>query len=188
MTEKEKMLAGEWFSSPDDELTVERRRAERLLHRLNVELTADDEEYDTTLSELLAPDSEGFIRAPFHCDYGYNISLGEGSFLNFGCVILDLAPVRIGRRTLIGPNVQLLTAHHPFDVAQRAAGLEAGRPITIGDDCWLGGGVIVCPGVRIGDRVIIGAGAVVTRDIPDDSVAVGNPARVIRTLAKQPAR
>ena len=188
MTEKEKMLAGEWFSSPDEELTVERRRAERLLHRLNVELTTDDEAYRTTLRELLAPDSEGFIRAPFHCDYGYNISLGKGSFLNFCCVILDLAPVRIGRRTLIGPNVQLLTAHHPFDVAQRAAGLEAGRPITIGDDCWLGGGVIVCPGVRIGDRVIIGAGAVVTRDIPDDSVAVGNPARVIRTLAKQPAR
>ena len=133
---------------------------------------------------LLAPGSEGFIRAPFYCDYGYNISLGRGTFLNFDCVILDLASVRIGCRTLIGPKVQLLTAHHPFDVQQRAAGLEAGRPIEIGDDCWLGGGVIVCPGVRIGNRVIIGAGAVVTRDIPDDSVAVGNPARVIRTQGK----
>lgn len=159
MTEKEKMLAGEWFSSPDEELTVERRRTERLLRRLNVELTADDEAYRTTLRELLAPGSEGFIRAPFYCDYGYNISLGRGTFLNFDCVILDLASVRIGCRTLIGPKVQLLTAHHPFDVQQRAAGLEAGRPIEIGDDCWLGGGVIVCPGVRIGNRVIIGAGA-----------------------------
>lgn len=144
MTEKEKMLAGEWFSSPDEELTVERRRTERLLRRLNVELTADDEAYRTTLRELLAPGSEGFIRAPFYCDYGYNISLGRGTFLNFDCVILDLASVRIGCRTLIGPKVQLLTAHHPFDVQQRAAGLEAGRPIEIGDDCWLGGGVIVC--------------------------------------------
>ena len=146
MTEKEKMLAGEWFSSPDEELTVERRRTERLLRRLNVELTADDEAYRTTLRELLAPGSEGFIRAPFYCDYGYNISLGRGTFLNFDCVILDLASVRIGCRTLIGPKVQLLTAHHPFDVQQRAAGLEAGRPIEIGDDCWLGGGGIVCRG------------------------------------------
>ena len=98
---------------------------------------------------------------------------------------LDLAPIRIGRHTLIGPKVQLLTALHPFDATQRRTGLEAGRPITVGDDCWLGGGVIVCPGVAIGDRSVIGAGAVVTRDIPADSVAVGNPARVIRTLTRQ---
>ena len=140
--------------------------------------------YRAALREL-CPGCEGFIREPFRCDYGLNISIGEGSFVNFDCVFLDLAPIRIGRHTLIGPKVQLLTALHPFDAAQRRTGLEAGRPITVGDDCWLGGGVIVCPGVAIGDRSVIGAGAVVTRDIPADSVAVGNPARVIRTLTRQ---
>lgn len=102
--------------------------------------------------------------------------------VNFDCVFLDLAPIRIGCGTLIGPKVQLLTAHHPFDAATRGTALEAGKPIVIGDHCWLGGGVIVCPGVTIGDRAVIGAGSVVTRDIPADSVAAGNPARIIRTL------
>ncbi|MEE0622709.1 MAG: sugar O-acetyltransferase, partial [Alistipes onderdonkii] len=115
-------------------------------------------------------------------DYGYNIHMGEGSFVNFDCVFLDLAPIRIGCGTLIGPKVQLLTAHHPFDAATRGTALEAGKPIVIGDHCWLGGGVIVCPGVTIGDRAVVGAGSVVTRDIPADSVAAGNPARIIRPL------
>jgi len=161
-----------------------RDNATRLMHRLNVELCGHDDAYRAALREL-CPGCEGFIREPFRCDYGLNISIGEGSFVNFDCVFLDLAPIRIGRHTLIGPKVQLLTALHPFDAAQRRTGLEAGRPITVGDDCWLGGGVIVCPGVAIGDRSVIGAGAVVTRDIPADSVAVGNPARVIRTLTRQ---
>lgn len=182
MTEKEKMLAGEWFDPYDARLTTDRNRATRLMHRLNVELCDHNAEYRSTLRDLLCPGSEGFVRAPFHCDYGYNIALGEGSFVNFDCVFLDLAPIRIGKDTLIAPKVQLLTALHPFDPAERASGLEAGKPITIGDNCWLGGGVVVCPGVSIGDRSIIGAGAVVTKDIPADSVAAGNPARIIRKL------
>ena len=170
MTEREKMLAGGWFDPRDAELTAIRDNATRLMHRLNVELCGHDDAYRAALREL-CPGCEGFIREPFRCDYGLNISIGKGSFVNFDCVFLDLAPIRIGRHTLIGPKVQLLTALHPFDAAQRRTGLEAGRPITVGDDCWLGGGVIVCPGVAIGDRSVIGAGAVVTRDIPADSVA-----------------
>ena len=179
--EKEKMLAGERFDPHDAELTADRDRATRLMHRLNVECCGHDDNYRATLGEL-CPNVRGFIREPFHCDYGYNIHMGEGSFVNFDCVFLDLAPIRIGCGTLIGPKVQLLTAHHPFDAATRGTALEAGKPIVIGDHCWLGGGVIVCPGVTIGDRAVIGAGSVVTRDIPADSVAAGNPARIIRTL------
>ena len=128
---------------------------------------------------------EAMIRAPFHCDYGYNISIGKGSYVNFNCVFLDLGPIRLGQRCLIGPGVQLLTAVHPMNAAERATGKEKGAGIEIGDDCWLGGGVIVCPGVKIGCRCVIGAGSVVTHDIPDDSVAAGNPARVIRTATDE---
>ena len=138
MTEREKMLAGGWFDPRDAELTAIRDNATRLMHRLNVELCGHDDAYRAALREL-CPGCEGFIREPFRCDYGLNISIGEGSFVNFDCVFLDLAPIRIGRHTLIGPKVQLLTALHPFDAAQRRTGLEAGRPITVGDDCWLGG-------------------------------------------------
>jgi len=181
-SEKEKMLAGEWFAPRNEELTADRDRATLLMHRLNAECPGHDAAYRAALREL-CPNAAGFIRAPFYCDYGYNIHIGEGSFVNFDCVFLDLAPIRIGRNTLIGPKVQLLTPHHPLDPDLRATGREAGKPITIGDNCWLGGGVIVCPGVRIGNGAIIGAGSVVTRDIPANSVAVGNPARVTRTLS-----
>lgn len=181
MTEKEKMLAEEWFDANDAELIRDRDRARRLTHRLNVELCDQNATYHATLRELCPGLDGAFLRAPFQCDYGYNLYAGEGSFINFGCVCLDLAPVRLGRRCLIGPNVQFLTAIHPMDALERATGIEAGRAIEIGDDCWLGGGVIVGPGVRIGARCVIGAGSVVVHDIPADSVAVGNPARVIRT-------
>lgn len=182
MTEKEKMLSGEWFNPFSAELIEERTRATRLMHALNSEAAGVHDEHYMTLMRELCPQIEGFIRTPFYCDYGYNIYIGEGSFVNFDCVMLDLAPIHIGRRTLIGPKVQLLTAIHPLDATERASGIEGGSTITIGDDCWLGGGVTVCPGITIGDRSIIGAGAVVTHDIPSDSMAVGNPARVIRTL------
>ena len=182
MTEKEKMLAGEPFDPFDAELAADRDRARRLTHRLNVELCEQDDTYCATLRELCPGIGTALIRAPFYCDYGYNIHMGEGSFVNFDCVFLDLAPIRIGCGTLKGPKVQLLTAHHPFDAATRGTALEAGKPIVIGDHCWLGGGVIVCPGVTIGDRAVVGAGSVVTRDIPADSVAAGNPARIIRPL------
>lgn len=183
MTEREKMLSGEWFTPQDPELTAIRDRATRLMHQLNVELCGHGEEYRAALREL-CPGCEGFIREPFRCDYGVNISIGEGSFVNFDCVFLDLAPIRIGRHALIGPKVQLLTALHPMEASERRTGLEAGRPITVGDDCWIGGGAIVCPGVTIGDRAVVGAGAVVTRDVPADSVAAGNPARILRKLTE----
>lgn len=175
MTEKEKMLAGEWFHPNDAELEQDRTRARHLTHRLNVTLKDKDATYLATLREL-CPGVEAMIRAPFYCDYGYNISIGKGSYVNFNCVFLDLGPIRLGQRCLIGPGVQLLTAVHPMDATERATGKEKGAGIEIGDDCWLGGGVIVCPGVKIGCRCVIGAGSVVTHDIPDNSVAAGNPA------------
>lgn len=181
MTEREKMTQGEWFDPADRELHEARRQATRLMHRFNSELADHDRSYRETMVEL-CPDCRGFIRAPFYCDYGFNIHIGENAFINFDCVFLDLAPIRIGDRTMLGPKVQLLTAHHPLEAAERATGKEMGRPIVIGADCWLGGGVIVCPGVTIGDRSIIGAGAVVTHDVPSDVIAAGNPARVIKKL------
>ncbi len=179
MTEREKMTAGAWFDPFDSELDEARNTAAQLRTQLNALPAMRTPAYLDTL-RALCPHVEGFIRAPFYCDYGFNIHIGEGSFVNFNVTMLDLAPIRIGSHTLIGPNVQLLTAVHPMDADERREGLECGLAITIGDDCWLGGGVTVCPGVSIGARSIIGAGAVVTHDIPADSVAVGNPARVIR--------
>jgi maltose O-acetyltransferase len=123
------------------------------------------------------------IEPPFQCEYGCNISLGEQVFFNFNCVVLDVAPVRIGARVLIGPGVQIYTATHPLSAEQRKAGLEAGRRIDIGDDVWIGGGAILCPGVRIGSGSVIGAGSVVTRDLPHGVLAAGNPCRVIREIA-----
>jgi maltose O-acetyltransferase len=172
---KEKMLAGELYRAGDPELVAERRRARELLRRL-----PDD---PGALAELLGHLGEGAeIVAPFACDYGYNISLGAGSFVNAGCVFLDCAPIEIGERTQIGPAVQLLTADHPLDAETRRAGLENAKPISIGADAWLGGGVIVLPGRNIGAECVIGAGSVVTKDVPGGVVAAGNPARVLRRL------
>jgi maltose O-acetyltransferase len=135
------------------------------------------------LTELLGALGTGSeILAPFRCDYGYQVSIGDRTFVNYGAVFLDVARITIGNDVQLGPNVQLLTATHPIDPEARRAGWESGEPITIGDNAWLGGGVIVCPGVRIGEDSVIGAGAVVTRDIPASVVAVGNPARVVRRI------
>ena len=143
------MLAGEWFHPNDAELEQDRTRARHLTHRLNVTLKDKDATYLATLREL-CPGVEAMIRAPFYCDYGYNISIGKGSYVNFNCVFLDLGPIRLGQRCLIGPGVQLLTAVHPMDATERATGKEKGAGIEIGDDCWLGGGVIV---QRFGDLI-----------------------------------
>jgi maltose O-acetyltransferase len=148
------------------------------MDRYNASIAATQRDHAALLREMLAEVGEGaYIRPPFHCDYGYNISLGRGVFLNFNCVILDVVKVTIGDRTQIGPGVQILTADHPRDPAQRRAGLEFGRPVTIGADVWIGGGAIVLPGVGIGDGAIVGAGAVVTRDVAAGATVVGNPAR-----------
>ncbi|MDB5379316.1 MAG: maltose acetyltransferase [Rubritepida sp.] len=173
------MLAGELYSGADPELQAEIAATAAWLVQYNAASVETPALRLARLRERLAEVGEGaVIRPPFHCDYGWNIHLGAGAFLNFNCVILDVVPVSIGDRTQIGPGVQILAADHPRDAATRAAGLESGRPIRIGADVWIGGGALILPGVTIGDGGIIGAGAVVTRDVPAGATAVGNPARV----------
>jgi maltose O-acetyltransferase len=182
--EKQKMLRGELYLASDSVLAEERQRARRLLHRMNVEMPGGTPgSYAVVVRELL-PNAKPptWIQAPFYCDYGYNIHLGEDVYFNFNGVVLDGAVVTIGARTQFGPNVQLYTASHTLEAEPRRRALELAKPITIGRDCWFGGSAVVCPGVTIGDRCVIGAGAVVTRDIPDDSFAAGSPARVIRSI------
>jgi maltose O-acetyltransferase len=182
-TEKEKMLAGELYDALDPQLTEERTKARLLLKALNESREDEPEERARILKELIPHAGEGlWLQPPFYCDYGSNMHIGEKVFFNFNCMVLDVAPVTIGARTLFGPNVQLYTATHPLHYKERASGLEAGKPITIGADVWVGGSAVICPGVSIGDRSVIGAGSVVTKDIPADVFAAGNPCRVIRAL------
>lgn len=177
-TEKQKMLAGELYRADDPELVADNRRISEWMARFNATM-ARPEDREALLREAFAHiGREVTIRPPFHCDYGYNISLGDGVFLNFNCVILDVVAVTIGNGTQIGPGVQILTADHPRDPQARREMLEFGRPIRIGRNVWIGGGAIVLPGVTIGDDAIIGAGSVVTRDVPAGGTAVGNPARL----------
>lgn len=181
-SEKHKMIHGEPYDPRDPELVADRGRARELLHKLNACPPGDDAARAALTAALLGRETDAFLQAPFFCDYGYNITVGSGFYCNFNCVILDVAPVTIGDRVLLGPAVQIYTATHPLDAAARAGGLEGGSPVRIGDDVWIGGGAIVLPGVTIGDRAVIGAGSVVTKDLPADVVAAGNPARVIRKL------
>jgi maltose O-acetyltransferase len=177
-TEKEKMLAGELYNADAPELQAEMAVTHKWLARYNAALGASASDLRKILLERLAAVGEGvMIRPPFHCDYGFNISLGAGVFLNFNCVILDVVEVIIDEKTQIGPGVQILTADHPRDAAERASGLEFGCPIRIGRNVWIGGGAIILPGVTIGDNAVIGAGSVVTRDVPGGVTAFGNPAR-----------
>ena len=183
MTEKEKMLAGELYNATDPRLVEERRRARDLLHAFNDTRDAETERRAEIIRELFGSAGEGvLIEPPFFCDYGSNIRLGDRVFFNFNCVVLDVARVTIGSDVMFGPAVQVYTATHPMDFQTRRAGLEAGKPVTIGSDVWVGGGAIILPGVRIGSRTVIGAGSVVTRDVPDDVFAAGNPCRVIRPI------
>jgi maltose O-acetyltransferase len=185
-TEKEKMLAGELYDPLDQQLSDERLRARLLLKALNDSSEDQSAERNRIVKELIPHAAGGlWLQPPFYCDYGYNIKLGEKVFFNFNCVVLDVMLVTIGSRTLFGPNVQIYTATHPLDHRERAAGLEYAKPVTIGEDVWIGGSAVICPGVTIGDRSIIGAGSVVTKDIPADVFAAGNPCKVIRTLAPQ---
>jgi maltose O-acetyltransferase len=182
-TEKDRMLAGELYNPLDNELVQERLKARLLLKKLNDSREDETEERLSILEELIPGAGAGlWLQPPFYCDYGSNIKIGEKVFFNFNCVILDVAEVVIGSRTMFGPNVQIYAATHPMNHSERASGLEYGKPITIGDDVWVGGSAVICPGVNIGDRSIIGAGSVVTRDIPADVFAGGNPCRVIRSL------
>ena len=183
-TMRERMLAGELYLADDPELALDSMRARGLMHRLNTLDLTDTAGRQALLAELLGsfgPDSE--ILPPFRCDYGHQTFVGSRTFANFGLLCLDVARVTIGDDVQIGPNVQLLTPTHPIDPAQRRERWEAALPVTIGNNVWLGGGVIVCPGVSIGENTVVGAGAVVVRDLPADVVAVGNPARIVKTLA-----
>ncbi len=183
-TEKQKMLAGELYVFGGAELEADQRRICGWMDRYNAAIDRTLEERHALLREIFAQVGEGAtIRPPFHCDYGFNISLGAGVFLNFNCVILDVVAVSIGDKTQIGPGVQILTADHPRDPEQRRGGLECGRAIRIGRNVWIGGGAIILPGVTVGDDAILGAGAVVTRDVPKGATVVGNPARVV--MAKE---
>ncbi|AXY74376.1 sugar O-acetyltransferase [Paraflavitalea soli] len=182
-TEKEKMLAGELYDAMDQQLTEERTTARLLIKALNDSREDEPEKRAAILKDLLPHAGAGlWLQPPFYCDYGYNIKMGEKVFFNFNCVVLDVMSVTIGSRTLLGPNVQLYTAMHPMDHRERASGLEYAKLIVIGEDVWIGGSVVVCPGVIIGNRAVIGAGSVVTKNIPPDVFAAGNPCKVIRSL------
>ncbi|MFO1129505.1 MAG: sugar O-acetyltransferase [Rhodospirillales bacterium] len=180
-SEKEKMLAGELYVADCPELAADNRRICQWMDRYNSTQTRTQAQRQALLEEVFAYVGAGAnIRPPFHCDYGYNIGLGRGAFLNFNCVILDVVRVTIGDMTQIGPHVQILTADHPRDPELRARMLEFGRPVSIGANVWIGGGALILPGVSIGDHALIGAGSVVNRDVPAHGVAVGNPARLRR--------
>lgn len=181
---RERMLAGEPFVF-DDELFAEHARAQRLTERYNRTGYDDRGERRALLEELLGEVGEDVnVRPSLRCDFGSLISIGDGTFINWDAVLLDLAPIRIGADCQFGPRVQLLTATHPIDPEQRRQKWEMSLPVTIGDDVWLGGGVIVRPGVTIGEGTVVGAGSVVTRDLPGGVIAVGNPARVSREITE----
>jgi len=177
-SEREKMRQGQWYTCLDEELEALRMTARAAVHEHNSLDPARRRAAGPRLAALLGRLGDGIhIEAPFHCAYGFNITLGDGVYINAGCVFLDSGAVTIGRRTLIGPAVQVYCADHHRDPVRRARGEEIARPVAIGQDVWVGGAAVILPGVTIGDGAIIGAGSVVTRDVPEGAVVVGNPAR-----------
>lgn len=182
-TEKQKMLAGELYLASDPELAAENKRASRLLRMYNATTEEEPENRAQILQELFGKvGSQVQIVPPFHCDYGSNIYAGNKLYMNYGCVILDCNLVEIGDNVLCAPYVQIYTAYHPTEPEIRLSGRELAAPIKIGNNVWIGGGAIICPGVTIGDNTTIGAGSVVVKDIPANVVAVGNPCQIVRYL------
>lgn len=182
-TEKEKMLSGELYDASDKELRADSFFAKNLVHDYNQLRPYDLDGCRTILEKLLGAMGEKcFIHPPFFCDYGKNISVGENFYANMNCTILDVGRVTIGNNVMLAPNVNIFTATHPIDAKTRISGLEYGLPITIGNCVWIGGNVTILPGVTIGDNSVIGAGSVVTKDIPANVVAAGNPCRVIKQI------
>jgi maltose O-acetyltransferase len=183
-TERQKMLAGELYDPVDPELVAARARARDLCQALNATREAQQQERRQILQELFGAGGDTvWMQPPFFCDYGSNIELGERVFFNFNCVVLDVCPVRIGSFTLFGPAVQIYTPMHPLNAELRRRE-EFGRAVEIGSDVWVGGGAIILPGVRIGSKAVIGAGSVVTKDIPEAVFAAGNPCRVVRAITE----
>lgn len=181
-SEKEKMLAGNLYAADNKELIKEREYAKNLTFEFNHTKPIEKEKRQEILKQLITAKGSFHIEAPFNCDYGYNIEVGENFYANYGCTILDVNKVKIGDNVLLAPNVQIYTANHPIDPIERLTGKEYAKPIVIGNNVWIGGGSIICPGVKIGDNAIIGAGSVVTKNIPDNVIAVGNPCRVIKKI------
>lgn len=181
-SEKEKMILGENYSVNDKELIFDRIKTKKLLQKINISEFWMNKNTRKLIAELL-PNSKNVvhIEPPFHCDYGYNIECGENVFFNVNCVVLDSMKVKIGSNVIFGPGVHIYTATHPLDKIERRIS-QISKPITIGDDCWIGGQAIILPGVNIGSGSVIGAGSVISKDIPENSLAVGNPAKVIRKL------
>lgn len=185
MTEYEKMISGQLYNALDAELVKMRHEARQLLTKINQNLgdiRENQQDYGLCTSLFGKVGKNLWLQPPFYCDYGRNITLGDNVYFNFNCVILDVAPVKIGSNVMMGPNVQIYTASHPLNAMERAAGLELGKKINIEDHVWLGGSCVLCPGVTVGAGSIIAAGAVVTKDIPPGVIAGGNPAKVIRAL------
>lgn len=183
MSEKENMIKGENYLAGDKELVSDRMNARRLTREYN--LTTEDEvdRRTTILKQLFGTTSDSlYIEPTFRCDYGFNIHVGENFYANFDCVILDVCPVHIGKNCFMAPGVHIYTATHPLDPIERASGVEFGKPVTIGDNVWLGGRSIINPGVKIGDNVVVASGAVVTKDVPNNVVVGGNPARIIKEI------
>ena len=182
-TEKDKMLAEQPYIANDPQLVEERLKARELCQQLNaLPQRAPDAERQALLEALFGAPTNAYVTPPFACDYGSNIVLGDSVYFNFNCVVLDVARVVIGNNVMFGPAVQIYTATHPMDAAQRRSGIESGKTIRIGNDVWVGGAAVICPGVTIGDGAVIGAGSVVVKDIPAGVFAAGNPCKVIRTL------
>jgi len=183
MTEKEKMLSGKLYNPMDSVLSNERHLARIKFQQINKMSEDQVKDRNKLLSELIGTFDKNFwIEPPFYCDYGYNIKLGKNVFMNFNCTILDVMEVKIGDNVLLGPNVHIYTATHPLAAKTRNSWLEFAKPVTIGNDVWIGGGTIINPGVTIGNGVVVGSGSVVTKDIPNNVMVAGNPAKFIKEL------
>ncbi|MBQ8538571.1 MAG: sugar O-acetyltransferase [Ruminococcus sp.] len=189
MTELELMLAGELHHFCDEQIDKLGFKAQDLVEKFNSAPANDSETQNKIIKELLGKIGDySFIKQPFHCDYGKFIEIGTGSFLNYDCIILDACKVKIGDHVLIGPRTCIYSATHPVDAVVRTAGYDISRPVTICDNVWLGGNVVVNPGVTVGEGSVIGSGSVITKDIPKNVIAAGNPCRVIREITKEDKR
>ena len=182
-TEKEKMLSGELYQAGDPELTRDRLNARRLTRLFNGTLETELDERTRLLREMFgSTGSQLYVEPTFRCDYGYNIHVGDNFYANFDCVFLDVCEIRIGDNCFIAPGVHIYTATHPLHAEERISGAEYGIPVTIGDNVWIGGRAVINPGVHVGNNVVIASGAVVTKDVPDNVVVGGNPAKVIKAI------